>query len=128
MKTLRVGVVKIYLKTRSGKWILINNKLEHVVIRGKRKSIRYIFAGESTDPPNYTNIKRSIKLPATIINKLISTLLDKKRNKLIITIEPTNESHYIVKIVEEEPGFIDTIINEITSKSKLRVSKDEDAA
>ena len=117
--------MKIYLKTRSGKWVLINNKLEHVVIRGKRKSVKHILAGESTDPPSYTSIKKSIELPATIINKLISALLDKKRDKLVVVIEPASESHYTVKIVEGEFSVIETIISEITSKSKLRVSRDE---
>jgi len=117
--------VRIYLKTRNSKWILINNKLEHVVIRGKRKRVKHILAGESTDPPHYTTIKKSIELPATIINKLISALLDKKKEKLIVVIEPTSESRYVIKIVEGELNIIDAIISEITSKSKLSVSRDE---
>ncbi len=118
--------VKIYLKTRSGKWVLINNKLEHVVVRGKKRAIRYILAGESTDPPSYTSVKKIFELPATLTTKLISTLLDKKREKLVVVIEPASESHYAVKIIEGEPGLIDTVISEIIAKSKSRAKPSEE--
>jgi hypothetical protein len=115
--------VKIYLKTRSGKWMIINRKLEHVVIRGKKKSTRYILAGETTDPPSYTTTTiRELELPATHVTKLISALLDKKREKLVVVIEPKSSTLYSVKVTEGDAGIIDAIVEEITAKSKKKTS------
>jgi hypothetical protein len=115
--------VKIYLKTRSGKWMIINRKLEHVVIRGKKKSTRYILAGETTDPPSYTTTTiRELELPATHVTKLISALLDKKREKLVVVIEPKSSTLYSVKVTEGDAGTIDAIVEEITAKSKKKTS------
>lgn len=119
-----VTSVKIYLKTRSGKWVLISSKIEHVVVKGKKRSTRYILAGESTDPPGYTTIKKVLELPASTTTKLILALLDKKREKLVVVIEPKSESHYSVKVVEGEPSIIDTIIKEITAKSREKSSSE----
>jgi hypothetical protein len=114
--------VKIYLKTRSGKWMIINRKLEHVVIRGKKKSTRYILAGETTDPPSYTTTIRELELPATHVTKLISALLDKKREKLVVVIEPKSSTLYSVKVTEGDASIIDAIVEEITAKSKKKTS------
>jgi hypothetical protein len=112
--------VKIYLKTRSGKWILVSSKLEHTVVKGRKRSVKYILAGESVDPPSYSSVKSEIELPATMTTKLISALLDKKREKLVVLVEPRDSLHYVVKVVEGDPSLVSSALSELTSKSKSR--------
>lgn len=116
--------LRVYLRLRSGKWMLINSKLEHAATIGKRKVVRYILAGEPVnDPPVLKNAK-TVLIPASIVSRIVSRLLDRGQHSTVI-IEQHGREHFLVRADGETIKLIEELLQELSSSKKASSTKFE---
>ncbi|MEL9999980.1 MAG: hypothetical protein QXH02_00620 [Desulfurococcaceae archaeon] len=113
--------MRIYLKLRSGAWMLITKKIEQTTTSGGKKRLtRHILAGISVNsPPGSLSEWDFVKVPASIINKVISRLLDVDDNAVAVA-EPLNVGHYVIKVPPGKGKIVESILSEIVSGRKGR--------
>lgn len=103
--------MKVYLKMRNNTWMLINTRIEQTISK-KKQNTRYILAGEQVDRPPLIQNSIQISIPASIVNKVISSLLDVKSNDHVI-IEPLGIDKYIVKVDERNRSVVEEVLKRL---------------
>ncbi|MEM2024867.1 MAG: hypothetical protein QXW94_01065 [Desulfurococcaceae archaeon] len=109
--------MKVYLKMRNKSWMLIVKKIEQVSFSRKKHASRYILAGGRADPPKMSKDFTAIEVPANIVNKFISKLLDVGGDDEIALIEPSSADRYVVKTSKKVKRALDEILASIASGS-----------
>jgi len=115
--------VRVYVKLREGIWMLINKKIEQTTIAGKRRVTRYILAGERIEKPPELPENESIEVPAVVVNKLISKLLDAEGGAITI-FEPMGEDYYVVKVPRGMGGLVKSMLSWISGKKTRAKGKE----
>ncbi|MEM1639825.1 MAG: hypothetical protein QXJ69_07145 [Desulfurococcaceae archaeon] len=111
--------MKVYLKLRNGEWVLITKKIEQTTITKKRRTTRYILAGETVESAPRLNKYDSMKIPGSIVNKVVSKLLDVNENDEVV-IELLDPEHYIVKVPKGKSGIIEKILVDLAAGRKSK--------
>lgn len=114
--------LKVYLKLRNGKWMLISRKLEHAVTIGKRRVVRYILAGEPVDNPPSVGSVRTVLVPATIVSRLVSRLLD-RGHQSVVFMEQHDREHFLVRADAETVRLVEELLHELTAGKKSSAAK-----
>ncbi|MEM4718231.1 MAG: hypothetical protein QXE81_05680 [Desulfurococcaceae archaeon] len=118
--------MKVYLKLRSDLWLVITKKIEQVTITKKKKTTRYILAGESTDNPVISEKYVSIRVPRGVVNKVISKLLDLSEEGVAI-IEPISPEQCLIKVPRNNCSLIESVVKELLSNNKMKRAKIEES-
>lgn len=118
--------MRVYVKLRDDLWLLVNRKIEQTTVTKKRKTTRYILAGESVDKPEIGEAYESVKIPRSIVNKVISRLIDVEDDHIVI-IETKTPELCIAKAPKRVLTLVENIVKEITS-ARSKVSKTEEDA
>jgi hypothetical protein len=90
--------MRVYLKTRSGKWILIKGWLKQVSPKSGRKTVSYALLGEESTPPEIEGAEE-IVLPASGFSKLLRRLVDMGDG--VVVVEPKDVENLYVRASRE---------------------------
>lgn len=113
--------MKIYLKMHNGLWMLVSNKIEQTTISKKKRVTRYILAGFSIDNPPLLSSNEFVVVPAGIVNKVISKLLDVESD-IVAIIEPYDADDYVIKVPRGGKTIVEAILNEVLSRRRKKTS------
>jgi hypothetical protein len=90
--------MRVYLKTRGGKWILIKGWLKQVSPKPGRKTVSYALLGEESTPPEIEGAEE-IVLPAPGFSKLLRRLVDMGDGMVVV--EPKDVENLYVRARRE---------------------------
>lgn len=110
--------MKVYLKMRNGSWMLITKKIEQVSTPKRRRTSKYVLAGEKASPPRPGRDLSSFEIPASVVNKLVYRLLEIKGNDEVAIIEPTSLDRYVVKVGKLARGVVEEFLRSFAEGPK----------
>lgn len=111
--------MEVYLKLRNGAWMLINKKIEQTTVSSKRRVTRFILAGTTVKGPPSGFENEVVKVPATVVNRVISRLLDVKE-KDIVVVEPVDPEHYAIRVPRGKRDVVESILREIAARKRAK--------
>lgn len=106
--------------------MLITRKIEQTTITKKRRTTRYILAGETAGSAPSLNKYDSLKIPGNIVNKIISKLLDVGGDDEAV-IELFNSEHYVVKVPRGKSNIVEKILADLAAGRKSKSTAEEAA-
>lgn len=118
--------MKVYVKLRDDLWLMVTKKIEQTTVTKKRKTTRYILAGESIDAPPQIGKHEALRIPRSMVNKVISRLIDIEKDHTVI-IEPKSPEVCVIKAPKDAIGLVETTVKEIMSL-KSKASKTEESS
>lgn len=124
----------IYLKLRNGKWMLIKGRLSQVIVSRGRKSLRYIFTGETIEgePSPRQKLTKGIAIPSTKVNKLMHYVLEALENRKMdkeydILIYPLSPEEYVIRYHDDISPVIREALRSLQESSKRKSTSSQEA-
>ncbi|MGC9012211.1 hypothetical protein [Thermogladius sp.] len=102
--------MKVYLKTRAGKWILVKGWLKQVSTRSGKRTQGYALLGEETDPPEVEGGEELI-IPASGFSRLLSKVVNAGEG--VVVVEQVDTEHLRVRGKSEAVRRVAEIAREL---------------
>lgn len=117
----------IYLKLRNGKWMLIKGRLSQVVVSRGKKSLRYIFTGETIEgePRPRQQLTKGLTVPSTKVNRVMHHLLEALESRKAdydILIYPLSPEEYAIRYPDDVSPIIKEALRSLQEGSRRKAA------
>ncbi|MCY0868944.1 MAG: hypothetical protein OWQ48_07000 [Desulfurococcus sp.] len=108
--------MEVFVELRNGRWIRVAGWLKQTP--SPRRSTKYILVGESVENPPKLSSEHTLRVPASILNKIILSLLDSGENSIVV-FERAGVAHYIAKAESRRAlQIVNNIVEEVKKSRK----------